>query len=329
MSTTAPTRTLRLGHSPDPDDAFMWWPLANFTAPDGTRHTPQIDTAGYAFEHLLEDIESLNQRSAKAELEITALSIHQYSHVADQYALTMCGASMGDGYGPMIVAAKPTEINEILDRAGESGGAEQFTIAVPGWRTSAWLTTLLRMVDHGLDPTTRLVKSDELVRLGGGVKFVAVAFDQIIPAVTSGQFDAGIIIHEGQITYADEGMHLVEDLGQWWCDSRGLPLPLGGNAIRRDLVDAGEGPTIARVLLDSITHALANRQEAVSFAMQWGRGLDRGLADRFVGMYVNDRTLDYGDEGRAAVERMLREAADAGIVPGDGKAEFIAPGPPR
>ncbi|MEM1208104.1 MAG: MqnA/MqnD/SBP family protein [Planctomycetota bacterium] len=330
MSTTAPTRTLRLGHSPDPDDAFMWWPLANFTAPDGTRHTPQIDTAGYAFEHLLEDIESLNQRSAKAELEITALSIHQYAHVADQYALTTCGASMGDGYGPMIVAAKPMSVDEVLGRVAEAGSGEKLRVAVPGWRTSAWLSTQLKMIELGLDPTSQLLEQIEGNTLvAAGVTFQAVPFDEIIPSVTSSKFDAGIIIHEGQITYADEGMHLVEDLGKWWCDSRGLPLPLGGNAIRRDLVDAGEGPTIARVLLDSITHALANRRDAVSFAMQWGRGLDRGLADRFVGMYVNDRTLDYGDEGRAAVERMLREAADAGLVPGDGKAEFIAPGPPR
>jgi len=319
------TRTLRLGHSPDPDDAFMWWPLANFTAPDGTKHTPQIDTAGYAFEHVLEDIESLNQRSATGELEITALSIHQYAHVADKYALTSCGASMGDGYGPMIVAASPVKVEDLLKRVGEAGDGEPMKVAVPGWRTSAWLSTQLRMIELGLDPAKQLAEQGDGARHGAGVRFVAVAFDEIIPAIKSGEVDAGIIIHEGQITYATHGLHLVEDLGAWWTGKHGLPLPLGGNAIRRDLVDAGQGPTITRVLLDSITHALDHREEAVKFALQWGRGLNHDLADRFVGMYVNDRTLDYGDKGREAVELMLRHAIEAQIVPDFGRVEFIEP----
>ncbi|MEO0588659.1 MAG: MqnA/MqnD/SBP family protein [Planctomycetota bacterium] len=322
--TTTTTRTLRLGHSPDPDDAFMWWPLANFTSPDGTTHTPQIDTAGYGFVHVLEDIESLNQRSDQGELEITALSIHQYAHVADKYALTSCGGSMGDGYGPMIVSASPMDVGAFFDRAGEAGG-EPMRVAIPGWRTSAWLSTQLRMVEHGLDPAKQLSETSEGHRAGPGVVFEAVAFDEIVPAVKRGDYDAGVIIHEGQITYANDGLHLIEDLGKWWCDSRDLPLPLGGNAIRRDLVDAGEGETITRVLLDSITHALANRPEAVAFALQWGRGLNRDLADQFVGMYVNDRTLEYGEQGRAAIRKMLEEGVAAGVVPDCGEVDFIEP----
>jgi 1,4-dihydroxy-6-naphthoate synthase len=184
------------------------------------------------------------------------------------------------------------------------------------------------MIDLGLDPAHQLTATDEQAdRVGQGIRFTAVAFDEIIPAIRSGEFDAGIIIHEGQITYAQQGLYLVEDLGRWWTDTHGLPLPLGGNAIRRDLIDAGQGPTITRVLLDSITHALDHRDEAVRFALQWGRGLNHDLADRFVGMYVNDRTLDYGDEGRRAVEQMLRQAIDAGIVPDFGGVQIIDPAP--
>ncbi len=301
MNTTAATaqNTLRLGHSPDPDDAFMWWPLANFTSPDGQRHTPQIDTRGYAFTHVLEDIQSLNERSETGELEITALSIHQYPFVAEHYALTACGSSMGEGYGPMIVAKQPLRPEELRGT----------TLAVPGWRTTAWLTTQLYLAELGL------TKDD--------VNAEFVMFDEILPAVAEGKYDAGLLIHEGQITYADHGAHLVEDLGAWWLRTRDLPLPLGGNAVRRDL-GADHLPVIAGVLRDSIDYALANREQAVQFALQWGRGLDTDLADRFVGMYVNDYTLDYGDRGRAAVVRLLTDAAKLNLVP-QAPLDFITP----
>jgi len=229
----------------------------------------------------------------------------------------------------MIVSARPMRVDDLLRRVAESGDGEPMKVAVPGWRTSAWLSTQLRMIDLGLDPAKQIDEQADGSRRGAGIVFTAVAFDEIIPAITSGEFDAGIIIHEGQITYATHGLHLVEDLGAWWTGKHDLPLPLGGNAIRRDLVDAGEGPTITRVLLDSISHALDHREEAVKFALQWGRGLNHDLADRFVGMYVNDRTLDYGDKGREAVKLMLREATSAGIVPDFGEVEFIEPAPPR
>ena len=246
-ATAAATQTkLRLGHSPDPDDAFMWWPLANFTLQDGTKLRPLIDTAGFEFVHVLEDIQSLNVRSENAELEITAISMHQYPFVADRYALTSCGASMGEGYGPMIVAERKLDSEEAkvtgpADLAGKR-------LAIPGERTTAWLTCQLLLKEHGLSAEQVYVE--------------AVAFDEIIPAVAEGKFDAGLIIHEGQLTYRDAGLALVTDLGRWWGDTRGLPLPLGGNAIRRDLGE--KMPTVCRVLLDSIRYAMEHRAEAVS-----------------------------------------------------------------
>ncbi|MEM7680898.1 MAG: MqnA/MqnD/SBP family protein [Planctomycetota bacterium] len=305
--TTAPasTRLLRLGHSPDPDDAFMWWPLADFVGPDGNRYAPQIDTGDYRFEHVLEDIESLNQRCNHAELEITALSIHQYPFVADRYALTACGSSMGDGYGPMLVA-KPGKLASAdapvehhpaaLTDPERLRGAR---IAIPGKRTTAFLTFQLLLRDHGLSP-------DDL-----HIEFVP--FDQVLDRLADDTFDAGVIIHEGQLTWAEHGVAPLIDLGAWWKATRNLPLPLGGNAIRRDL---GEhlGP-ICTVLRNSIDYALQNREQAVKFALQYGRGLDADTADEFVGMYVNRWTLDYGDTGRAAVAQLLTEAADAGLVP--------------
>ena len=301
-----PDRTLRLGHSPDPDDAFMWWPLADFTTDDGTVHRPQIDTAGYRFEHILEDIESLNQRSARAELEITALSIHQFPHVAKDYVLTTCGSSMGDGYGPMIVT-RPGHIapDDIRSLKGKR-------LAVPGVRTTAWLSTQLCLAEHGLS-------ADDL-------DWEPVMFDEIPARIADGSFDAGVIIHEGQITFERDGLALVRDLGAWWTRSRGLPLPLGGNAIRRDLIDAGEGPRITRVLLNSIQHALQHREQAVAFAMHWARGMDHTLADRFVGMYVNDWTLDYGERGIQAVTQLLTEAKDANLIPAEAPIDFVRPG---
>jgi 1,4-dihydroxy-6-naphthoate synthase len=298
-----PRPVLRLGHSPDPDDAFMWWPLADFTTPDGKTHAPRIHTAGYRFHHVLEDIQSLNVRSEKGELEITALSIHQYPFVAEHYALTTCGSSMGDGYGPMIVT-KPGRFTSLRDLRGAK-------LAIPGLRTTAWLSCQLALAEHGL------CRDD--------VQWEPVMFDQIPAAVLSGDYDAGLIIHEGQITFAQQGLALLIDLGAWWKQTRGLPLPLGGNAIRRDLVDAGAGPTICRVLLDSIEFALAHRDEAVAFSLNYARDLDPSLASRFVGMYVNDWTLDYGDLGRRAVQRLLDDGAAAGLTPRVGDLTMVSP----
>ncbi len=278
----------------------MWYPLANFVMPDGTKLTPKINTGRYDFVHVLEDIQSLNERSAKGELEITALSIHQYPFIADKYALTSCGSSMGDGYGPMIVSSKPMTIKDLK-------GAN---LAIPGYRTSAWLSAQLMLSENAMS------KDD--------VNESFVMFDEIIPKVVAGEYDAGLIIHEGQLTYGDEGLHCVIDLGKWWTDSRKLPLPLGGNAIRRDMGDAM--PEICRVLLDSIEYALKNRDEAVKFSLNWARNMGQDLADEFVGMYVNDWTLDYGEKGREAVRRLLKEASDAGIVPDCGEIDFIDPG---
>lgn len=300
--TTTKTNTLRIGHSPDPDDAFMWYPLANFVGPDGHRYTPKIDTRGYDFVHVLEDIQSLNVRSEKAELEITAISIHQYPYVAKDYALTSCGSSMGDGYGPMIVHKKKSMTPADLKGA---------TLAIPGERTTAWLSTQLWLAENGLS------KDD--------VRFVNVMFDEIIEQVVAGTVDAGLIIHEGQITYQNQGLDVLVDLGKWWTDSRGMPLPLGGNCIRRDVgEEVGE---VCRVLLDSIEYALEHREEAVTFALNWARDMGSDLADRFVGMYVNQWTLDYGDTGRRAVNQLLKEGVDAGIIPAlpSGEVDFIDP----
>ncbi|MEO0474368.1 MAG: MqnA/MqnD/SBP family protein [Planctomycetota bacterium] len=305
-SPTTANKTLRIGHSPDPDDAFMWWPLANFVAPDGTQLKPQIDTRGYDFVHVLEDIQSLNERSEKGELEITAFSIHQYPHVAEHYALTSCGSSMGDGYGPMIVS-RPGVITKPQDLKGKK-------LAMPGPRTTAWLSTQLWLHEHGMSQAD--------------FEWEHVMFDEILNLVEAETFDAGLIIHEGQITFQDQGLELVVDLGTWWTDSRKLPLPLGGNAIRRDLVESGEAPLICRVLLDSIQHALDHREEAVAFALNYARNMGSELADRFVGMYVNQWTMDYGDRGRAAVSQLMKEGVAAGLIPalpGDGEVDFVDP----
>ncbi len=300
---TAPatTKTLRIGHSPDPDDAFMWWPLADFpngTGPGGKTFKPQIDTLGYKFVHVLEDIQSLNERSAKGELEITALSVHQYPYIADKYAMTSCGSSMGDGYGPMVVAKKPYTVEQIAD----------LKLAIPGRRTTAFLALQLLM---------RSVGVKELP------KAAVVPFDEIIQRVASGEFEAGLIIHEGQLTYAASGLEKVVDLGQWWTSTRGLPLPLGGNAIRRDL--AAEFGPICRVLYNSIRYALDNREAALDYAKGYARDMGMDLADKFVGMYVNDYTLDYGDRGRRAVQMLLDESSAAGITPKVGTIDWVDP----
>ena len=290
--------TLRIGHSPDPDDAFMWYPLANFpggSGPGGKTYRPKIDTGGYEFVHVLEDIQSLNDRAERAELEITAISIHQYAYVAGDYALTSCGSSMGDGYGPMVVSRGPLRVDDL-----KSG----VKIAIPGRRTTAHLAL-------------------QLLLGKGAYDFDVVMFDRIIPAVAGGEYDAGLIIHEGQLTYGGAGLSCVVDLGEWWTRTRGLPLPLGGNCIRRDL--GAQMRPICTVLDRSIRYALDHRDEAIDYALNYARDMGADLADQFVGMYVNDWTLDYGEKGRAAVNALLGEAAAAGITPACGEIDFVEP----
>lgn len=280
---------IRLAHSPDPDDAFMFYGLSSGA----------VDPGPYQFEHILEDIQSLNERAMRGEYEVTAISIHAYPHVAARYALTSCGASMGDHYGPMIVARRPMTVDELRGR----------TIAIPGRMTTAYLALQL-LLGRGEGPAAAFTPRITM-------------FDRIPDEVVAGRVDAGLIIHEGQLTYQKHGLHLVVDLGVWWQERTGLPLPLGGNAIRRDLGEAA-GRQIAGIIRTSIRYSLDHRTEAVQHALRFGRGLDLGLADRFVGMYVNEWTLDYGDRGREAVRRLLREGADAGLVPAIGEVDFVS-----
>ncbi len=273
---------IRLGHSPDPDDAFMFWALAE----------ERIEMRGFQFEHVLRDIQTLNEWALEGRLEVTALSLHSYPFVQDKYVLLPHGASMGDRYGPILVARKtgPTEVK----------GSR---IAIPGTLTTAYLA--LRLYEPAFE-------------------FVVMPFDRIQRAVLDGKAEAGLLIHEGQLTYEEEGLRKVVDLGEWWAErTGGLPLPLGGNIIRRDL-----GPDmiarVSKMLHDSIAYALANRAAAVEYALQFGRGLDRVRTDRFVGMYVNDLTLSYGDRGRAALERLLAEAFERGLIPQRVAVEFAA-----
>jgi 1,4-dihydroxy-6-naphthoate synthase len=283
-----PTKQLiRVGHSPDPDDAFMFHALAN----------GKIDTGNYHFEHELVDIETLNRRALLGELELTAVSVHAYAYLADKYALCACGASMGDGYGPMVVAKGERSLGDL----------RKITIAVPGTLTSAYLALWLCV--------------------GGEFSHVVVPFDAIIGAVEAGEYkgrpiDAGLVIHEGQLTYADRGLALVVDLGQWWRAETGLPLPLGANAIRKDL-GRGVMQDVQRLLLSSIDYGLAHRDEALQHALQYGRDLDRSQADRFVGMYVNEWTLDFGAEGRRAVQEFLRRGHEAGVLGNSIEPEFV------
>jgi len=278
-----PPEPLLLGHSPDPDDAFMFYGLA----------AERIDTRGWQFEHVLQDIQTLNDRATRAELHITAVSIHAYPHVARHYALTACGSSMGDGYGPMVVARGACRVEALRGK----------TIAVPGMTTTAILALKLLL---GADAFKPLV----------------IPFDEILRCVEQGGADAGLIIHEGQLTFGNHGLECVVDLGAWWKRETGLPLPLGGNAIRRDLGPANMRE-ITAVLRESIQYGLAHRDEAVRHALRYARDMGADLADRFVGMYVNDWTLDYGETGRRAIELLLRRGAEAGIVPAIGAIDFI------
>ncbi len=274
---------IRLAHSPDPDDAFMFYGLAQ----------GHVDAGPYAFEHILEDIQTLNERAMRGEYEVTALSIHAYPHVADRYILTSCGASMGDGYGPMIVTRTACGLESLRGKV----------IAVPGLMTTAYLALQLLLGKGSVEPRVTM-------------------FDRIADEVAAGRVDAGLIIHEGQLTYARAGLHCVIDLGAWWKERTGLPLPLGGNAIRRDL-GREHCARIADIVRASIRYGLAHREEAVGYALRYGRDLDRGLADRFVGMYVNEWTVDYGPRGREAIARLLGEGAAAGLVPPVGTLEFV------
>lgn len=266
---------IRLGHSPDPDDAFMFYALAK----------DKIPTDGFRFEHELNDIETLNRWALAGKLEVTAISVHAYAYVADRYRLLPHGASMGEQYGPIVVAREPMSVDDLQGKR----------IAVPGLWTSAFLELQLA-IGTVADP-------------------LVVPFDEILDTVERGDADAGLVIHEGQLTYQTQGLQLVLDLGEWWHElTGGLPLPLGANAVRRDL---GEETMVrlSKVLHDSIKFGLDHRDDALEYAGGFGRGLNDDLTDRFVGMYVNDRTLDYGDAGRAAVAELLDRAAAAGLIP--------------
>jgi len=276
---------LRLGHSPDPDDAFMFYGLAKNLLPTGRYH----------FEHVLQDIQTLSDRARRGELEITAISIHAYPYVSDKYALTSCGSSMGDKYGPLVVAPQPMSINDLRGK----------TIAIPGELTTAFLTLQLC-----------------LGKSGDAFKHKVVHFDQIPAYVRDGHADAGLIIHEGQLTYQTLGLHLVVDLGQWWHEQTDLPLPLGGNCIRKDL-GATAMQEVTDILKQSIQFSLDHRDEAVKYSLKYGRDLNHNLADRFVGMYVNHWTLDYGPRGRHAISTLLKRGAEAGLVPDTGEIEYV------
>jgi 5,8-dihydroxy-2-naphthoate synthase len=280
-------RVIRLAHSPDADDAFMFWALA----------AGRIDTHGRRYVHELGDIESLNRRALAGELEVTAVSFHAYAHLADRYALLAHGASIGDGYGPRIVSRVPRPADP---RAAL--GAPDLLIAVPGELTTAFLTLKL------YQPAAR---------------HVVVPFDQIEDYVAAGRAQVGLLIHEGQLTFADRGLHLWADLGEWWHDETGLPLPLGGNAVRRDLGRALM-QDIAHDLKASIQYGLSHRAEALAHATAYSRGLDAERTDRFVAMYVNDYTVDYGATGRRAVAELLRRAHGAGLVAGPVDVTFVA-----
>jgi len=273
--------TIHVAHSPDSDDAFMFYALA----------AGKIDTEGLTYVHELQDIETLNQRAMRGELEVTAVSIHAYAYLSDQYALLPHGASMGDKYGPRLVAREP------MSRADLRGKR----IAIPGKLTSAYLA--LRLFEPDFDP-------------------VVIPFDQIEDAVVDKKADVGLLIHEGQLTFGDKGLHLIQDLGEWWFGETGLPLPLGGNVIRKDL-----GPDltrkISRHLRDSIAYGLDHRKAALDHSMQYARGLDRSKADTFVGMYVNDWTLDYGERGREAVRLLLDRGMKSGVIDKPVTVQFV------
>src|ERR1700682_1059697 len=277
----AERQTITVAHSPDSDDAFMFYALA----------TNKLDTGRIRFQHVLQDIQTLNEERVKGTYEVTAISFHAYAYVADKYVLLPHGASIGDNYGPVLIAREPTALAAL----------SALKVAVPGTLTSAFLALRLIMPD---------------------VRYEVVPFDQIIETVQSGECDAGLLIHEGQLFYEAMGLHKILDLGEWWHQETGLPLPMGGNAIRRDL-----GPDLIRQvshnLRESIRYSLDHREDALQYAMQFARDMDPELADRFVAMWVNDLTLDYGDRGREAVQRFLSEGFARGLIPHQVKVEFV------
>ncbi len=276
-----PTRTIRVAHSPDSDDAFMFYALSE----------GKLDTGNLRFEHELSDIESLNRRALTGELEVSAVSIHAYAYISDRYALLSSGSSMGDKYGPRLVSREPLGREDLKGK----------TIAVPGEWTTAYLALKL------YEPEAR---------------HVVVPFDEIMAFVARGEADVGLLIHEGQLTHESEGFHLIEDLGEWWYGETNLPLPLGGNVVRRDL---GEETTreVARLIKASIQYALDHREEALAHALGYARDLPPELADKFVSMYVNEWTVDYGEKGREAVRTLLTRGYEAGIIPHEVHVEFV------
>jgi 1,4-dihydroxy-6-naphthoate synthase len=288
---SAPARVFTLGHSPDPDDAFMFYAMAE----------RKIDLRGYQFEHRLEDIQTLNERALRGELDISAISIHAYAYVSECYALLPCGASMGDGYGPILVTTaadapvlgSPNEVLRVWLRGRK--------IAVPGKMTSAYLALQL---------------------FRGEFELIVVPFDQIFDAVKSGRAEIGLIIHEGQLTYASAGFRKLLDLGEWWKRETGLPLPLGGNVVRKNLAPEVRRD-LAQVIRASIDYALAHRDAAVRYSLPYARDMDATLAGKFIGMYVNDYTRDYGESGRAAIREFLRAGSERGFVPDAVELEFV------
>jgi len=280
-STVSAVREISVAHSPDSDDAFMFYGLA----------TNKVRVPGLKFTHTLTDIETLNRKAMEGFYDVSAISFHAYPYVQKKYALMSCGGSVGDNYGPMVVATRPMGLDEL----------KRTKVAVPRTVTMAYLSLKL---------------------FSPKIETVVVHFDRIIPEILAGKHEAGLIIHEGQLTYEGSGLQKILDMGKWWFELTGLPLPLGGNAIRREL-----GPelcqTIGRALRDSIQYALDHREEALTYAMQFARDLDTQMADRFVGLYVNERTLDYGADGKEAVERLLGMGYRAGIIPHKPEVEFV------
>jgi len=286
-------KKLTLGHSPDPDDAFMFYALAE----------RKIDTRGYEFEHILQDIQTLNERCTRGELDISAISIHAYAYVLDKYALLPCGASMGDGYGPLVIAPSREGLANIPTEEELRIWLHGRRIAVPGAMTSAYLALRLFL---------------------GEFEAAQVPFDQIFSYVASARAQAGLIIHEGQLTYGSEGFVKIIDLGEWWLRHTGLPLPLGGNVIRKE-IPPEERSLISSILHESIQYGLDHRADAVAHSMPLARGMNTSLADKFIGMYVNDYTLDYGDTGRRAIHEFLERAYQAGFIPSPVELEFVRP----
>jgi 1,4-dihydroxy-6-naphthoate synthase len=284
------TKIFTLGHSPDPDDAFMFYAMAE----------KKIDLRGYRFDHRLEDIQTLNERARRGELHISAISIHAYAHVAKNYALLPCGASMGDGYGPIVVAQKRSMLNPQLSRS-KADLLRERVIAVPGEMTSAFLALQLFL---------------------GKFDYVVVPFDKIFDAVKSGRADAGLIIHEGQLTYAQAGFEKVVDLGEWWKRETGLPLPLGGNIVRKDIPPAVRRD-LSKIIRESIDYGLAHRNDAVRHSLAYARDMSTKLTGKFIGMYVNEFTRDYGETGRAAIRKFLADAGDKGFINVPINLEFV------